>query len=299
MILFNKKKVPVSVPVAIDMNMERIKKELAYVTKVAINNRTVSQFAKEMNMINVKPIMDLINKNYYELPNRGLLRKIASNSRGLVTWKNLYVICGYSESDPEENRSWENHIFKRGEIYTVDLGNYGEGSEQQSKRPFLIISNNKGNKYGSILVGCPLTTKFKNPLLHIPVGTEHGVREKSFVMAEHIRSIDKRRTLYNGGIPFKITTLPESLMLKVQHALEFELGFEPLMFDENKAFRMVEHIRSLEQNVKIKKSHNLIDILNQKMDDLKEYCLKYHKNYKILLQEYDRINNYSYNAMSI
>ena len=295
MILFNKKKV--STPAPIDINMERIKKELTYVTKVAINNRTVSQFAKEMNMIDVKPIMDLINKNYSELPSRILLKKIASNSRGLVTWKNLYGICGYSESDPEENRSWENHIFKRGEIYTVDLGNYGEGSEQQNKRPFLIISNNKGNKYGSILVGCPLTTKFKNPLLHIPVGTEYGVREKSFVMAEHIRSIDKRRTLYNGGIPFKITTLPDLLMLKVQHALEFELGFEPLMFDESKAFSMIEKIKILQQNIASKKSNNLTGLFKEKLNELIIYCKKYSKDYQYYLQEYDRINNYSCNAI--
>jgi len=288
MLLFNKKKSVIN---------EKTIKELSYMVHKAKGHRSVEQFVKDMKLLNKEPIVVLLKGNYNELPDRQLLKRIASHSFGRVTSKILYDICNYSESDPEEDRSWANFIPKRGSLYMVDLGMYGEGSEQQGERPFVVISNNKGNTHGSIVTGCPLTTKFKNPLLHVPVGMEYNVRQQSWIMCEHIKSIDKRRFFYSGGIPFKIAMLPESLMLQVQYSLEKELGFEPLYFNEEHAFKLIEHIRSLEQNIKLKKAHNLKDILQQKFNELINYCDKYKKDYKYVIQEFNRINNYAYKVV--
>ena len=298
MILFNKKKVFAPTPIIADMNMEIIKKSLAYAVKVAIGHRTVLQFTKAMNMVNEKPILDIINKKYNELPNRNLLRKIANASMGKITFQHLYSICGYSESDPEEDRSWAKWIPERGSVYTLDLG-ASEDSIQGSVRPALVMQNDKGNQYSSTTVVIPISSKSKfSNQIHVLLEKELGFLRDSFCYVEQIKVVSKRRFFYNS-VPHKITTLPDHKLKLIQNALEFELGFEPLYFDEEKIFKLISHIRSLEQNIKIKKSHNLIDILNQKMDDLKKYCDKYRKNHKILLQEYDRINNYGYNAVSI
>jgi len=297
MILFNKKKT--TIPVTVDINMERIKKELAYATKVAVGyNRTISQFIKVMNMVDEKPIVNIINQKYNELPNRDLLRKIASCSENRITYQHLYNIVGYSEYDPEEDRSWAKWVPRWAEVYMCDLG-VGEDSIQGGKRNVLIIQNNKGNLHSPNVSILPISSRCKfNPNMHILLGKEFNFEKDSYCLTEMPLTVSKRRFFYNK-IPYKITKLPDFKMKEIQVGLEKQFGFLPLYFDEEHAFDLIKHIKLLENNIKIKKSHNLIDILNQKMDDLKEYCLKYHKNHKILLQEYDRINNYGYNAVSI
>jgi len=291
-ILFGKKNVSTSII------PEITRKELAYNVRVAVGHRNITQFCNILKMINPKPLVDLIKMDYNELPDRQLLRKIASASEGRITYQNLYSICGYSEFDSEEDRSWAKWVPERGSVYMIDLG-VSEDSIQGSVRPALVMQNDKGNQYSSTTVIIPISSKSKfSNQIHVLLEKELGFLRDSFCYVEQIKCVSLRRFFYNS-VPHKITTLPDHKLKEVQNALEFELGFEPLMFDENKVFSLISHIRSLEQNIRIKKSHNLIDILNQKMDDLKEYCSKYHKNHKIILQEYDRINNYGYNAVSI
>jgi len=293
MILFNKKKISTG----IDINMERIKKELAYATKVAVGyNRTISQFIKVMNMVDEKPIISIINQKYNELPNRNLLRKIASNSEGRITYQHLYNIVGYSESDPEEDRSWAKWVPRWAEVYMCDLG-VGEDSLQGGKRNVLIIQNNKGNQHSPNLSILPISSKCKfNPFMHILLEKELGFEMDSYALSEMPLTISKRRFFYNK-IPYKITKLPDFKMKEIQVGLEKQFGFLPLYFDVEHAFELVKHIKNLENNIKIKKSHNLVDIMEGKLKELIEYCSKYKKNHQHYLQEYDRINSYAVQAI--
>jgi hypothetical protein len=125
---------------------------------------------------------------------------------------------------------------------------------------------------------------------------ELGFEKNSWIFAEMPMTISKRRFFYNT-IPYKITTLPDEKMKMIQYALEKQFGFLPLMFDEHKAFKIVSHIQKLQQNIKIKKSNNLIDILDNKVEQLIEYCSKYHKNHKVVIAEYNRLNNYACEAI--
>ena len=297
MILFNKKKT--TIPVTVDINMERIKKELAYATKVAVGyNRTISQFIKVMNMVDEKPIVNIINQKYNELPDRDLLRKIASCSENRITYQHLYNIVGYSEYDPEEDRSWAKWVPRWAEVYMCDLG-VGEDSIQGGKRNVLIIQNNKGNLHSPNVSILPISSKCKfNPNMHILLGKEFNFERDSYCLTEMPLTVSKRRFFYNK-IPYKITKLPDFKMKEIQVGLEKQYGFLPLYFDEEHAFDLIKHIKNLENNIKIKKSNNLVDIMEDKLNDLKEYCSKYKKNHQHYLQEYDRINSYSYNAMSI
>jgi len=292
MFLFNKKKISTPTTVNMDIDMKIVKKSLAYAVKVAIGHRTVLQFTKAMNMVNEKPILDLINQKYNELPNRNLLRKIANASRGQITFQHLYSICGYSESDPEEDRSWAKWVPRWAEVYMCDLG-MGEDSLQGGKRNVLIIQNNKGNQYSPNVSILPISSKCKfNPSMHILLEKELGFEMDSYCLTEMPMTVSKRRFFYNK-IPYKITKLPDFKMKEIQVGLEKQYGFLPLYFDEEHAFDLIKHIKNLENNIKIKKSNNLVDIMEDKLNDLKEYCSKYKKNHQHYLQEYDRINSYA------
>lgn len=50
-------------------------------------------------------------------------------------------------------------IYRRGDIYLVDLGSH-YGSEQGGCRPVLLIQNNVGNYYGPTLIVAPITSRF-------------------------------------------------------------------------------------------------------------------------------------------
>ncbi len=47
---------------------------------------------------------------------------------------------------------------RRGEIFEADLPE-GEGSEQQGQRPVVIVSNDIGNKFSSVVVAAAISSK--------------------------------------------------------------------------------------------------------------------------------------------
>lgn len=269
--------------------------KLADALQIAIGYRTITQFAYECKMPDTKLLVDLINKKNNTLPPREVLRKIASASEGRITYKHLYELCGYSERDEEEDRSFITFIPKRGEIYYADLG-YNEDAEQNGIRPVLVIQNDTGNKYSPTVVIIPITSKVKKfgrTHVYLPSGI---LKSESYALTEQIRVISKRRLFYNG-FPWRIATLCENKMLEIQHALEVELGFVPVMFNEQKAFELISHIKTLKRTVKTKQSDDLIDILNNKINEYKNYCLKYQKDYKLVWDEYSRLNKLNYAAV--
>lgn len=84
---------------------------------------------------------------------------------------------------------------KRGEIYYADLGQ-GIGSEQGGIRPVLIVQNAIGNQHSPTTIILPITSARKKILpVHIPINRSGGLRFHSVVLAEQIRTIDRRRLL--------------------------------------------------------------------------------------------------------
>lgn len=262
--------------------------KLSDAVQIAIGYRTITQFAYECKMPDTNLLVDLINKKNNTLPPREVLRKIASASEGRITYKHLYGLCGYSERDEEEDRSFVTFCPKRGEIYYADLG-YNQDAEQNGIRPVLVIQNDIGNKYSPTVVIIPITSRLKKfGKTHVRL-REGILKEESFALTEQIRVISKRRLFYNG-FPWCIATLCENKILEIQHALEIELGFGEEMFNEQKAFQLISHIKTLKRTANTKPSHDLIDILNNKITEYKNYCLKYQKDYKLVWDEYSRLN---------
>jgi hypothetical protein len=79
--------------------------------------------------------------------------------------------------------------------------------------------------------------------------------------------------------------------------LEFQLGFESVNFNSDRAFELAKQIKSLERNIKVKQSRDLVTIMNEKLCELIDYCSKYRVDHKFIMKEYDRLNNYAYQVI--
>lgn len=111
-------------------------------------------------------------------------------------------------------------IIKRGDIYYADLSPV-VGSEQGGIRPVLIIQNDIGNKYSPTVIATAITSQINKAKMptHIELdANEYGLSKDSVVLAEQIRTIDKRR------LKEKIGHLDDELMTRVNEALEISFG---------------------------------------------------------------------------
>ncbi len=111
-------------------------------------------------------------------------------------------------------------VVKRGDIYYADLSPV-VGSEQGGVRPVLIIQNDIGNRYSPTVIATAITSQINKAKMptHIEIDAGgFGLSRDSVVLAEQIRTIDKRR------LKEKIGHLDENLMDKVNEALEISFG---------------------------------------------------------------------------
>lgn len=109
---------------------------------------------------------------------------------------------------------------KRGQIYYCDMSPV-VGSEQGGIRPVVIVQNDVGNRYSPTTIVCPITSVMtKKPLpTHITLKPlDCRLREISVVLAEHLRTIDKRRLKDLVGI------VPPTKMKEIDRALKISLG---------------------------------------------------------------------------
>jgi len=106
----------------------------------------------------------------------------------------------------------------RGEMYTADLDPVS-GSEQGGLRPVLVVQNDAGNRYSPTVIVLALTSQMEKPRLptHVPVRGQ-GLRKDSVVLAEQIRTLDKRR------LREKIGRLDPATMEKIDRALRASLA---------------------------------------------------------------------------
>lgn len=109
---------------------------------------------------------------------------------------------------------------KRGDIYYADLSPV-VGSEQGGIRPVLIIQNDVGNRYSPTVIAAAITSRLgKNRLpTHIDItSSEAGLAKDSVILAEQIRTLDKRR------LRERIGHLDSVVMGEVDTALTVSFG---------------------------------------------------------------------------
>ena len=108
----------------------------------------------------------------------------------------------------------------RGEIYYADLSPV-IGSEQGGYRPVLILQNNKGNKYSTIVIVAPISSRMtKNDLPTHVIIEPIFLEKKSVILLEQIRTIDKKR------IDERLGCLSSDTMEKVNIAIKTSLDIK-------------------------------------------------------------------------
>ena len=112
-------------------------------------------------------------------------------------------------------------MIMRGDLFSACLDPV-VGSEQGGIRPVLVVQNDVGNRYSPTVIVLAVTGQVnKNRLpthVPIPAGT-NGLAKDSVVLAEQIRTLDKRR------LREKIGSLKPEEMQKVSEAIMVSLGF--------------------------------------------------------------------------
>lgn len=111
----------------------------------------------------------------------------------------------------------------RGELYSADLDPV-VGSEQGGLRPVLVIQNNTGNRYSPTVIVLAVTSQLQKARLptHVVIPCDgHGLDRDSVVLAEQIRTLDKRRLRDRIGL------LRPEYMADVARALRISLDINP------------------------------------------------------------------------
>lgn len=119
----------------------------------------------------------------------------------------------YAERDP---------MIMRGDLFSACLDPV-VGSEQGGIRPVLVVQNDVGNRYSPTVIVLAVTGQVnKNRLpTHVPVPAGNtGLQKDSIVLAEQIRTLDKRR------LREKIGSLHPDVMEQVSEAMRISLGFQ-------------------------------------------------------------------------
>lgn len=117
----------------------------------------------------------------------------------------------YAERDP---------MINRGDLYSACLDPV-VGSEQGGIRPVLVIQNDVGNRHSPTVIVLAVTGQLNKARLptHVPVPAEgNGLMKDSVILAEQIRTLDKRR------LRERIGTIDPEVMDKVSQALRISLG---------------------------------------------------------------------------
>ena len=91
-------------------------------------------------------------------------------------------------------------MIKRGDIFYADIEE-GKGSEQNGRRPVVILQNNKGNRHSTTTIAAMITSARKKSLpTHVWVTKEDsGLKEDSIVLLEQIQTLDKKRLVNRVG----------------------------------------------------------------------------------------------------
>lgn len=89
----------------------------------------------------------------------------------------------------------------RGEVWTVDL-DPTRGHEQAGRRPGLIVSVDRFNHGAAgLVVILPLTSKAKGIPFHVELSPpEGGVKDRSYIKCEEVRSVAKERLAERWGV---------------------------------------------------------------------------------------------------
>ncbi|MGM9617803.1 type II toxin-antitoxin system PemK/MazF family toxin [Butyricicoccus sp.] len=110
----------------------------------------------------------------------------------------------------------ERRTIRRGDIYYAQLDPV-VGSEQGGTRPVMIVSNDRGNRFGPTVIVAPITSrKNRGNLLPTHMRIPHivGLRKDSIILFEQVRAVDKERLHeYVGTLSRRFVSSVDSALL--------------------------------------------------------------------------------------
>ena len=118
---------------------------------------------------------------------------------------------------------------RRGDIYYADL-NPSVGCEQGGIRPVVIIQNDVGNHYSPTVIAAAITSQQNKHNLptHICIsGGAFGLRDKTLILLEQVRTLDRQRLRRYIG------HFGAAVMQQVDAALAISLGLSEKIQFEN------------------------------------------------------------------
>lgn len=111
---------------------------------------------------------------------------------------------------------------QRGDIVYVNF-DAASGCVTNGYRPALVISNDIGNTYSQTVIVATISSKLKKSQMptHLIVEYNKGLRKKSMLMLEQIRTVDKCCVVERTG------RVSERFMERVNRALSISIGLDP------------------------------------------------------------------------
>lgn len=113
-----------------------------------------------------------------------------------------------------------NNRIRRGDVVLVNLEPV-VGLEQGKTRPALVIQNDIGNEFSPTTIVAPITTKMysKKFPTNVEIDSSNSpLKEKSTVLLNQIRTVDKRRIIKNYG------AISEKKIKEINEAIIDSLG---------------------------------------------------------------------------
>ena len=155
----------------------------------------------------------------------------------------------------------------RGEIYSANLDPV-VGSEQGGSRPVVVVQNDVGNRFSPTVIVLAVTSQLRKARLptHVQVNAgAQGLARDSVVLAEQIRTIDKRR------LKERIGRLPQEEMERIDQALRVSMGLcktkGPLKRGGRSAGFYIRHLPTGAQTMRMLRSF-------RRIRNTKSRCLK-------------------------
>ena len=215
----------------------------------------------------------------------------------MIDVKNMNELLKYKQSLEEQlgynqTNNIKNRVISWGDIYYAELD--GQGSEQSGFRPVIIIQNNVGNRFSPTVVIATITSKLGKANVPTHVTIEgYGLKSKSVIEAEQIKTIDKNRLKsYIGRVDDYVT------INKIKKAIEISTAqdINPLDRIKDEDIREIiedklDSIRTYERIITEGRNQDFInDCLHRRkseLSDLEDFCLENNLNYRIFYKKYE------------
>ena len=112
---------------------------------------------------------------------------------------------------------------QRGDILYADLGVQYQGSMQGGMRPVVVVSNNRANKYSTVLTVVPLSSKiYKKQSLptHVFVSAYkcEGLEQHSIALCEQVTALNYDRIVEHIG------RVNEETLARITEAVQVQVG---------------------------------------------------------------------------